>query len=153
VLPREQALETFLAALREFAPDWEPLGDFRELTARDPDDWASGAGTFGTTLRNRRTGRIKVLGRRRGQLPGADYCRGVSFLVLRAYREGGSDPMRRYLDEVGLLDLLRLLHPPEVTASTPRAAEPRARRPLQQRKTRRRWWRRRGAWRRSRPSA
>lgn len=103
MLTREQALETFLSALRDLAPQWDPLGDFRELTARDPGNWTSGSGSYGATLRHRVTGALKVLGRRRGPLQ-AHYHRGVSFLVLEAYRQRSTDPMRRYLEEVGLLE-------------------------------------------------
>jgi hypothetical protein len=105
VLSCEEAHRTFADALQEFAPDWEPLGDFRELTARDPDNWTSGMATFGTTVRHRMTGRLKVLGRRRGTERDATYHRGVSFLVLEAYRQRTTDPIRRYIEEVGLAAL------------------------------------------------
>lgn len=102
MLTREQAQRLFLRALAEFAPDWEPVGEMIEVTVRDPEHWLSGVGTFGIMLQHRRTGAIKVLGRRAGAGPNATYHRGISFLVLEAYADRNVDPIRRYLQEVGL---------------------------------------------------
>ena len=52
-------------AVAEFAPEWEMVGDCTELTVREPDDWMSGAGSYGVTLRNRATGALKLVGKRR----------------------------------------------------------------------------------------
>ena len=42
-----------------------------------------------------------MLGRRAGPEP-ATYHRGISHLVLKAYSDRNTDPVRRYLEEVGL---------------------------------------------------
>jgi hypothetical protein len=103
MLPRDQALALLRAALREFAPEWDVVGECAEVTLRDPDHWLSGIGTFGGTLRHAPTGALKVFGRRAGGEPGAAHHRGLSFLVLEAYGERNTDPIRRYFDELGLL--------------------------------------------------
>jgi hypothetical protein len=87
-------------ALREFAPDWDILGPVTEMTIRDPEHWLSGVGTYGTTLRNRRTGAVKVLGRHGDDGDSASYHRGVSRLVLEAYGDRNTDPIWRYLQEI-----------------------------------------------------
>lgn len=106
MLHREQAQALLEAALREFAPDWDVTAGCTEVTLRNPDHWLSGIGTFGCTLTNRATGSVKVLGRRGGGAPGTAYHRGMSFLVLEAYADRNTDPIRRYLDEVGIVPLL-----------------------------------------------
>lgn len=103
MLQRDQAHTLLEAALREFAADWDVIGECVEVTLRNPDHWLSGIGTFGCTLRHRGSGALKVLGRRAGDEPGAAYYRGLSFLVLEAYAERNTDPIRRFLDEVGIL--------------------------------------------------
>lgn len=102
MLPRQDAQELFHRALAEFAPGWEPVGELTEVTTRDPEHWLSGIGTFGVMLQHRDTGILKVLGRRAGAGPGATYHRGISFLVLEAYGQRNTDPIRRYLEETGL---------------------------------------------------
>jgi hypothetical protein len=102
MLPREEAEPLFARALAELASDWEMVGGLVEVNIREPNHWLSGIGTFGATLRHRATGAIKVLGRRSGSEPGATYHRGISFLVLEAYAERNTDPIRRYLEEVGV---------------------------------------------------
>lgn len=99
--PEAQRLLT--SALEEFAPDWAVAGSVAPVSIREPDPWLSGVGTFGVTLRHRTTGAVKVLGRRGGAGPGAEYHRGISFLVLEAYRQRNTDPIRRYLAEVRLV--------------------------------------------------
>jgi len=101
VLSREDAQRFLLGALGEFAPDWEPVGDVTEVTAQDPNAWLSGVGTFGVILRHRSTQEVKVLGRRSGPQP-ASYHRGISQFVLTAYSDRNTDPVRRYLEEVGI---------------------------------------------------
>jgi len=88
--------------LGEFAPDWQLVGEVTEVTVHDPEHWLSGNGTFGVMLQHRGNGRLKVLGRRAGAGPGATYHRGISFVVLEAYAQRNMDPIRRYLDEIGL---------------------------------------------------
>ncbi len=92
----------FDRVLREFAPDWERVGELRELSARDPEDWVSGPVSFGAIVRHRETEQLKVLGRRSGPHGAATYHRGLSSLVLKAYAERNTDPIRRYLEEIGM---------------------------------------------------
>jgi hypothetical protein len=101
MLSREDAQRFLLGALAEFAPDWEPVSDVTEVTAQEPNAWLSGVGTFGVILRQRTTQEMKVLGRRSGPQP-ASYHRGISHLVLTAYSDRNTDPVRRYLEEVGI---------------------------------------------------
>jgi hypothetical protein len=103
MLLREDAEQLLGMALKEFAPDWEIMGPVTEVTIRDPDHWLSGIGTYGATLRNRRTGAVKVLGRRGGD-GSANHHRGVSYLVLEAYGDRNVDPIRRYLQELSVAD-------------------------------------------------
>ena len=105
MLPQPEAHRLFAHALAEFTPEWETIVELRTVTTRDRDHWLSGIGTFGVTLRHRPTGAIKVLGRRSGGTPEATYHRGISFLVLQAYAERNTDPIRRYLEEIGLAPL------------------------------------------------
>ncbi len=104
MVPREEASRLFALALKEFAPDWEIVDALTEVTIRDRHHWMSGIGTFGATLRHRVTGAVKILGRRAGGAAGASYHRGISFLVLEAYNERNTDPMWRYLQEVGVAE-------------------------------------------------
>jgi|SRR5438128_1093059 len=99
----EQVHRLFQLALAEFAPDWEISGACTELSLHKAEHWASGLGTFGLTVRNRATGDTRVLGRRTGELPPASYHRGVSYRVLEAYADRITDPIRRYLEEIGVV--------------------------------------------------
>jgi len=103
MLARDDAERLFRYALSEFASDWELVDGLTEITVRDRDGWLSGVGTFGVTLHHRTTGAFKVLGRRGGPAPSVSYHRGISFLVLKAYGERNTDPVRRYLQEIGLV--------------------------------------------------
>jgi hypothetical protein len=109
MLTRADAHQLFCQALSEFAPDWQPAGELVEVTVHDPHHWLSGIGTFGAMLQHRATGTVKVLGRREGAGPGASYHRGISFLVLEAYAERNTDPIQRYLQEVGVAAPVRSL--------------------------------------------
>jgi hypothetical protein len=102
MMPQVEAQRLLAQALGEFAPDWDIIAEPKPVTIRDRDHWLSGIGTFGATVRHRVSGTIKVLGRHGGGAPGATYHRGISFLVLQAYAERNTDPVRRYLEEVGL---------------------------------------------------
>jgi hypothetical protein len=104
MLTRDEAHGLLRRALGEFAPEWDSMGSVNEVTSQDPDNWLSGIGTFGVTLQHRRSGSVKVLGRRTGPASSASvtYHRGISFLVLQAYRERNTDPVQRYLDEIGI---------------------------------------------------
>jgi hypothetical protein len=101
MISRHDARRLLQLALEEFAPQWEISADPTAVTIRDPHHWLSGIGTFGVTLRERSTGSMKVLGRRSGPEEDATFHRGISALVLEAYGDGSSDPMRRYLQEIG----------------------------------------------------
>lgn len=102
MLARGDVERLLSTVLRELAPDWELCGECAEIIVRDPQAWLSGVGTFGATLRHRSSGALKVLGRRAGPEPNATFHRGISFLVLEAYAARNLDPIRRYLDEIGL---------------------------------------------------
>lgn len=102
MLTRDEAQSLLHRALAEFAPEWDSTGPVREVTTRDPQHWLSGIGTFGVMLQHRGSGVVKILGRRAGSGSGVSYHRGISFLVLQAYGERNTDPVRRYLDEIGV---------------------------------------------------
>lgn len=104
MMSRNDARRLFQLAIEEFAPQWEITTDLTEVTIRDPHHWLSGIGTFGATLRERATGATKVLGRRGGLDEGATFHRGISGLVLEAYFDGSTDPIWRYLAEIGVVD-------------------------------------------------
>lgn len=102
MLTRDEAQGLLHRLLAEFAPEWESMGPVSEVTTRDPQHWLSGIGTFGVMLQHRGSGSVKVLGRRAGSDSGVSYHRGISFLVLQAYGERNTDPVRRYLEEIGV---------------------------------------------------
>lgn len=102
MISRDEARRLLQLALEEFAPRWEICADPSPVTIQDPHHWLSGIGTFGVTLRERATGTMKILGRHRGPEEGATFHRGISGLVLEAYGDGSSDPIRRYLQEIGV---------------------------------------------------
>jgi hypothetical protein len=104
MIDREDARRLFRLALRDFAPRWEICADLTEITIRDPHHWLSGIRTFGATLRDPATTTLKVLGRRRGPEEGATFHRGISGPVLEAYLDGSPDPIRRYLQEIDVVD-------------------------------------------------
>ncbi len=104
MLAGNQSQRLIELGLAEFAPDWEVVGPCVELSVSEPNDWLSGAGSYGVTLRHRRTGALKVVGRRRGEWPDAGYHRGLSFRVLDAYAERNIDPMLRFFQEIGVAD-------------------------------------------------
>ena len=102
MISRDEARRILQLALEEFAPQWEICADPSPVTIQDPHHWLSGIGTFGVTLRERATGTMKILGRRSGPEERATFHRGISGLVLEAYGDGSSDPIRRYLQEIGV---------------------------------------------------
>ncbi len=104
MISRDEARRLLQLALDEFAPQWEISADPIEMTIRDPHHWLSGIGTFGVTLRDRATGAMKVLGRRSGPEAAVTFHRGLSGLVLEAYGDGSRDPIRRYLQEIGVAE-------------------------------------------------
>jgi hypothetical protein len=100
--PDDENRLLFERAVAEFAPGWMVTDGLHELSVRDPDHWLSGSGSFGATLRHRLSGALKVLGHRHGPVPGVECFRGVSYRVLDAYRERTTDPMLRFLQEIGV---------------------------------------------------
>lgn len=102
MLLKQQAQRLFELALAEFAPDWDVVGPCTELSPQDPGHWVSGTGSFGFTIRHRLTRSTKTLGRHTAE-PGVACHRGVSYRILEAYADRITDPIRRYLEEVGLL--------------------------------------------------
>jgi hypothetical protein len=48
------------------------------------------------------TGHLKVLGRRVTYEPNASLHRAVPFSLIEAYRRGNPEPVRRYLEEIGV---------------------------------------------------
>lgn len=89
-------------ALREFGPAWKIVSDCSPADPLDPSHWAAGTQSFQVTLRHRMTGGHKVLGRRAADEPGASLHRGIALRLLEAYGEGNADPIRRYLEEIGV---------------------------------------------------
>jgi hypothetical protein len=90
------------AALREFGPDWEVASECSPINAGDPDHWPSGTRSFQVTLRHRATGARKILGRRTAGDAAARCHRGIAQLVISAYGERNTDPIRRYFGEIGI---------------------------------------------------
>jgi hypothetical protein len=90
------------AAVREFGGDWEVVGECSPVDLSDVSQWPSSARSFQVTLRHRTTGAQKVLGRRTVADAAASCHRGLAYLVLQAYAERNTDPIRRYFDEIGL---------------------------------------------------
>jgi hypothetical protein len=89
-------------ALREFAPAWEIVGDCAPVDPVDPSHWGSGSWSFQVTLRHRVTGHLKILGRRVAYEPNASLHPAVALSPIGAYRHGNTEPIRRYLEEIGV---------------------------------------------------
>ena len=90
-------------ALREFGTPWKIVSDCSPVDPLDPNHWASGAHSFQVTLRHRVTGQLKALGRRIPDDAAASPHRGLALSLVEAYGQGNSDPLRRYLEEVGVV--------------------------------------------------
>lgn len=88
-------------ALRQFAPDWDITDECQPVNMGDPTHWPSGVQSVRAVLRHRNSGRVKVLGQRVVNGPETTCHRALSLVVLEAYRDGNTDPMRRYLEEIG----------------------------------------------------
>jgi hypothetical protein len=121
---------TFSLALGELAPAWTIVGDCAPVDRFDASHWGSGPLSFQVTLRHRVTGHLKVLGRRTAYEPGATVHPAVALSLIGAYRHGNSEPLRVYLEEVGVaagvaIDAARFFGRPS-TAPSARAssAEP-----------------------------
>lgn len=96
-------LERALAlALGEFGPAWKIIGDCAPVDPFDASHWDSGSQSFQATLRHRVTGHLKVLGRRVAYEPNASLHRAVALSLIEAYRHGNGEPIRRYLEEIGV---------------------------------------------------
>ena len=123
-------------ALGEFAPAWTIVGECSAVDRLDASHWGSGPQSFQVTLRHRVTGHLKVLGRRASYEPGATVHPAVALSLVGAYRHGNPEPIRRYLEEIGVVaaasagDATHFVQGPATTAS-PRASasEPADRRP------------------------
>lgn len=89
-------------ALGEFAAAWTIVGDCAPVDQFDASHWGSGPQSFQVTLRHRVTGHLKVLGRRATYEPGASVHPAVALSLIGAYRHGNPEPIRRYLEEIGV---------------------------------------------------
>jgi hypothetical protein len=89
-------------ALGEFATAWTIVGDCAPVDRLDASHWGSGPQSFQVTLRHRVTGHLKVLGRRVPHEPGASVHPAVALSLIGAYRHGNPEPIRRYLEEIGI---------------------------------------------------
>ncbi len=90
-------------ALEEFSPSWTLVGECPAVDVFDPSHWPAGTQSFQVTLRHRVTGRLKILGRRIVDPPSTDCHRGVALSLVETYRQGNAAPLRRYLEDVGVL--------------------------------------------------
>ena len=88
--------------LGEFAPAWTIVGECSPVDRLDASHWGSGPQSFQVTLRHRVTGHLKVLGRRVSYEPGATVHPAVALSLIGAYRHGNPEPIRRYLEEIGV---------------------------------------------------
>ena len=89
-------------ALGEFAPAWEIVGGCAPIDPLDPTHWGTGSRSFQVTLRHRVTGHLKVLGRRVAHEPNESLHPAVALSPIGAYRHGNTEPIRRYLEEIGV---------------------------------------------------
>ncbi|PYN88297.1 MAG: hypothetical protein DMD87_10060 [Candidatus Rokuibacteriota bacterium] len=114
-------------ALGEFAPAWAIVGDCAPVDRFDASHWGSGPQSFQVTLRHRVTGHLKVLGRRVAYEPGATVHPAVALSLVGAYRHGNSEPIRTYLEEIGVAagngtrDANQFFRRPEVAPTSPAA--------------------------------
>ena len=93
---------TLALALGELAPAWTIVGDCASVDRLDASHWGSGPQSFQVTLRHRVTGHLKVLGRRTAYEPGATVHPAVALSLIGAYRHGNPEPLRVYLEEIGV---------------------------------------------------
>lgn len=89
-------------ALGEFGPAWKIVSDCSPVNPRDPSHWAVGSQSFHVNIRHRVTGRLKVLGRRVADEPSASLHRAVAHSLVDAYARGNAEPIRRYLEDIGV---------------------------------------------------
>src|SRR6266513_922348 len=96
--------ETLARALSEFCPAWKIASDCSPVDPFDPSHWATDTQSCQVTLRHRVTGRLTVLGRRISDEPSTRLHRGVALSLIEAYGRGDPDPLRRYLEEIGVAE-------------------------------------------------
>ena len=89
-------------ALGELAPAWTIVGECSPVDRLDASHWGSGPQSFQVTLRHRVTGHLKVLGRRTSYEPTASLHPAVALSLIGAYRHGNPEPIRRFLEEIGV---------------------------------------------------
>ena len=102
MLSQADLQRTLALALGEFGPAWKIVGDCGPVDPLDPSHWDSGSQSFQVTLRHRVTGHLKVLGRRVAYEPTASVHHAVAFSLIDAYRHGNAEPIRRYLEDIGV---------------------------------------------------
>ena len=114
--------ETLARALGEFCPAWKIASDCSPVDPFDPSHWATDTQSCQVTLRHRVTGRLTVLGRRIADEPSTRLHRGVALSLIEAYGRGDADPLRRYLEEIGVTETMtcdagHFFHRPSVSTS------------------------------------
>ena len=102
MLSAADAERALALALGEFGPAWKIIGDCAPVDPFDPSHWDSGSQSIQVTIRHRVTGHLAVLGRRVAYEPGASLHRGVALSLIEAYRHGNGEPLRQYLEEIGV---------------------------------------------------
>jgi hypothetical protein len=110
-------------ALGEFAPAWTIVGECSPVDRLDASHWGSGPQSFQVTLRHRVTGHLKVLGRRVSYEPTASLHPAVALSLIGAYRHGNPEPIRRFLEEIGVAavsasDANHIFRRPSIVASS-----------------------------------
>src|SRR5437660_5334220 len=89
-------------ATGEPAPAWTLVAGWSPAQRLDASHWGSGPQRFQVTLRHRVTGHLKVLGRRTSYEPTASLHPAVALSLIGAYRHGNPEPIRRFLEEIGV---------------------------------------------------
>jgi hypothetical protein len=89
-------------ALGEFGPAWKIVSECSPVNPLDPSHWAVGSQSIHVNIRHRVTGRLKVLGRRVADEPSASLHRAVALSLVDSYVHGNADPIRRYLEDIGV---------------------------------------------------
>lgn len=124
--------ETLARALSELCPAWKIASDCSPVDPFDPSHWATDTQSCQVTLRHRVTGRLTVLGRRVADEPSTRLHRGVALSLIEAYGRGDANPLRRYLEDIGVAETVtrdagHFFQRPSVITSrreTPRRALP-----------------------------
>jgi hypothetical protein len=102
MLAQADSQRALAQALGEFAPAWRIVGDCVPVDRLDTSHWGSGPQSFHVTLRHGVTGHLKVLGRRAPDQSGATVHPAVALSLIGSYRHGNSEPIRAYLEEIGV---------------------------------------------------